>query len=112
MWFNQVKTAALLAALSGLLMLVGALLGGMNGLILFFFISLAMNGFAYFYSDKIVLKSYNAKPLSKQEYGWIYDMVAELTIKVACLCQHCGSSIPQWRMHLRRGAILLMHRLR
>ncbi len=81
MWFNQVKTAALLAALSGLLMIIGSLLGGMSGLVLFFFISLAMNAFAYFYSDKLVLRSYNAQPLSREQYGWIYDIVAELAQK-------------------------------
>lgn len=71
----------MLAALSGMLMLIGSVLGGMSGLIMFFFISLAMNGFAYFFSDKLVLKSYNAQPLSQKEYGWIYDIVAELTSK-------------------------------
>ncbi len=81
MWFNQIKTAFLLASLSGLLMLLGAVLGGTQGIIVAFFISLIMNGFAYFFSDKLVLNMYGAKPLDASEYGWIHDMVEELTQK-------------------------------
>lgn len=81
MWFNQVKTAVLLATMSGLLMLIGSYLGGFNGLLLFAGISLVINGFSYFYSDKIVLKMYNAVPLDKTKYGWIYDIVQELAQK-------------------------------
>lgn len=81
MIFNQFKTAILLASLSGLLMVVGGLLGGRQGIIVFFVISLIMNGIAYFYSDKMVLKMYNAKPLDKDTYGWIYDLVQELAQK-------------------------------
>jgi heat shock protein HtpX len=78
MWFNQLKTAILLATLSGLLMFIGSVFGGVNGLITFFIISLAMNGFAYFFSDKMVLAMYRAKPLDKNKYGWIYEIVEEL----------------------------------
>ncbi|MDP3889583.1 MAG: zinc metalloprotease HtpX, partial [bacterium] len=41
-----------------------------------------MNGIAYFFSDKIVLSLYGARPLDKQQYGWIYDIVQELTEKM------------------------------
>lgn len=81
MWFNQVKTAVLLAALSGLLMLIGSYLGGVNGLILFTVISLVINGFSYFFAEQMVLKMYNAVPLDHAKYGWIYDMVQELADK-------------------------------
>src|SRR5919197_671068 len=81
MWFNQLKTAILLASLSGLLMLLGSFLGGSTGVIITFFISLGINAFAYFYSDKMVLKMYNAQPLNEQKYRWIYDIVAELAKK-------------------------------
>lgn len=79
MWFNQVKTAILLGTLSGLLMMLGGLFGGFKGIVVFFIISLAMNGIAYFFSDKMVLRMYNAKPLDKQQFGWIYDIVEGLT---------------------------------
>ncbi len=81
MFFNQFKTGILIAALSGLLMLVGGLLGGTKGIIVFFVISLIMNGIAYFYSDKMVLSLYRAKPLDKEQYGWLYDVVQELAQK-------------------------------
>lgn len=81
MWFNQFKTAILLASLSGLLMMIGALLGGVKGLWIFFIISLIMNAVSYFFSEKMVLRMYNAKPLNEHQYGWIYDIVRELTAK-------------------------------
>ncbi len=81
MWFNQFKTAVLLASMSGLLMLIGGLLGGTKGLVAFFLVALVMNGISYFFSDKIVLRMYNAKPLDQHKYGWIYDIVQELTAK-------------------------------
>jgi len=80
MW-NQIKTAILLATLSGLLMLMGSYFGGTSGLIVFTLISLAINGFAYFYSDKMVLRMYQAEPLDQQKYGWVYDIVHELAQK-------------------------------
>jgi heat shock protein HtpX len=81
MWFNQIKTTLLLASMSGILMLIGALLGGYQGIVVAFIISLLMNGFAYFFSDKLVLKMYNAQPLDPKEYAWLYDIVQELTSK-------------------------------
>ena len=79
MLFNQVKTAVLLATLSGLLMFIGHYFGGIQGLVTFTVISLFLNGFAYFFSEKMVLNMYRAKPLDKQQYDWIYDMVHELS---------------------------------
>lgn len=81
MWFNQVKTAVLLATLSGLLMLIGSYLGGVDGLIIFMLISVAINIFSYYYSEQMVLKMYQAVPLDKAQYGWVYDIVEELASK-------------------------------
>ena len=78
MFFNQVKTAILLATLSGILMALGAYIGGTNGLILFTIISLCINGYAYFFSDKMVLRMYKAQPLDKTKYAGIYNIVEEL----------------------------------
>lgn len=78
MFLNQVKTAFLLGALSGLLFLFGYWLGGSSGLILAFVFSLLMNFFAYFFSDKMVLAMYNAEPLDKERFANIYEMVHEL----------------------------------
>lgn len=81
MWYNQFKTTILIAALMGLFMLIGGLIGGYNGIIIAFIFSLIMNGIAYFYSDKMVLASYGAKQLDPEDYAWIYSMIKELTQK-------------------------------
>jgi len=80
MW-NQLKTTILLASLAGILMVIGNILGGYNGIVVAFIISLAFNAFAYFFSDKMVLKLYNAQPLDKDQYNWIYSIVEELSQK-------------------------------
>ncbi|MCL4360989.1 zinc metalloprotease HtpX [Candidatus Dependentiae bacterium] len=78
MWGNRLKTVILLASLSGLLLLLGAIFGGQQGITVAFVMSLMMNFIAYFFSDRIVLRMYGAKPLDEAQYGWIYDMVREL----------------------------------
>ncbi len=79
MFFNQIKTAFFLALLSGLFLILGAFLGGNNGLIVAGIFALIMNGISYFYSDSIVLRMYNAKPLDQNRYADIYQMIRELT---------------------------------
>ena len=78
MFKNQLKTAMLLASLSGLLFLFGYWIGGTNGLFFAFIFSLIINFVTYFYSDKIVLKMYGAKPLDKDKYASVYEIVDEL----------------------------------
>lgn len=80
MW-NQLKTTILLASLAGILMLIGSLIGGYNGIFVAFIISVIFNAFAYFFSDKMVLRLYNAKPLDRAQYDWIYSMVEDLAHK-------------------------------
>jgi len=81
MFLNQLKTALLLGGLSGLFLLLGQFLGGAQGLTIALVIALMLNFFAYFFSDKMVLAMYGAKPLDKNQYGWVYDMVKELCKK-------------------------------
>jgi heat shock protein HtpX len=57
---NGVKTALLLGLLSGLLLLIGDLAGGANGLMIAFVFAAIMNFGSYWFSDKIVLRMYNA----------------------------------------------------
>ncbi len=78
MW-NQFKTVILLGALTGLLLLVGQLLGGNSGLIIGLVIAIAINFGSYFYSDKIVLKMYKAKEASKSNYPELYNVVKEIS---------------------------------
>jgi heat shock protein HtpX len=58
---NGVKTVLLLGALSGLLLVIGDLMGGSGGLMIAFVIAAIMNMASYWFSDKIVLRMYHAQ---------------------------------------------------
>ena len=73
---SGLKTAVLLAAMSGLFLAVGAALGGQSGLIFAFGVALVMNFVSYWFSDKIVLKMYRAQEVSAGHR--LYDMTARL----------------------------------
>jgi len=75
---NGLKTAVLLGGLSGLILLAGRVIGGPSGLVLALFIALGVNGFSYFYSDKLALRSMRAYPVSQVEQPRLYAIVAEL----------------------------------
>ncbi len=75
---NQVKTAVLLTLLAVLLMFIGRLLGGMNGLLIGLLFALGINFISYWWSDKIVLKIYGAKEADRNEYSKLYSMVEEI----------------------------------
>lgn len=76
---NTVKTTILLAALTGLLVAVGGAFGGKSGATLMLLVSFAMNFGSYWYSDKIVLKMYKARPVTPEQAPDLYKMVARLT---------------------------------
>ena len=78
---NGVKTAVLLALMSGLILVVGNWLGGSAGLTIAFLIALATNGIAYFFSDKLALRSMRARPVSEAEQPAMYRIVRELSTK-------------------------------
>src|SRR5882672_3147844 len=58
---NTVKTALLLGTMSALLLLIGEVLGGAQGMVIGFFFAVATNFASYWFSDKIVLRMYNAQ---------------------------------------------------
>ena len=60
---SGLKTTVLLAALSGLLIMAGGMLGGQSGLMIAFIVALVMNVGSYWFSDKIVLRMYHAQPV-------------------------------------------------
>lgn len=75
---NNVKTAVLLALMTGLLMVIGQAVAGRSGLITMFLISMVMNVVSYWNSDKIVLSMYNAKPVTEQNNPALFHMVGRL----------------------------------
>ncbi|MCB0875007.1 MAG: zinc metalloprotease HtpX [Solirubrobacterales bacterium] len=78
-WAAALRTTLLLAGLTGLLVVIGALIGGPQTALLFLGIGLVMNLGVYWFSDKIALKSAGAKPISEEQAPQIYEMVRELT---------------------------------
>ncbi|HVA41795.1 MAG TPA: zinc metalloprotease HtpX [Candidatus Binataceae bacterium] len=75
---SAIKTTILLGALTGLLILIGGVVGGRGGAEFAFFIALAMNFFSYWFSDKMVLRAYNAKEIDAGAAPELYSIVQEL----------------------------------
>ena len=79
--FNLMKTAILMAAITALFMLLGQMLGGQSGMLLALGLALAMNFFSYWFSDKIVLRMYNAREVDESSAPQFVRMVRELATK-------------------------------
>jgi len=75
---NYLKTGMLLAVLTALFMGVGFLLGGQGGMIIAFFIALAMNVFSYWNSDKMVLRMHGAVEIDRKDAPEYYAIVEQL----------------------------------
>lgn len=73
---NGLKTALLLGLLSGMLLLIGELVGGSGGLVIAFGFAVVMNFVSYWFSDKIVLKMYRAQEVGPTHP--LYQMTARL----------------------------------
>ena len=74
---NAMKTFVLMMVMSGLLLVIGFAIFGPVGIIIFLIIALAMNGFAYWSSDKIALRMAHAHPVTEQDDPELYQIVAE-----------------------------------
>lgn len=79
--FNLMKTAILMAAITALFMAIGAMLGGQSGMLLALAVAVAMNFFSYWFSDKMVLRMYNAQQVDETSAPQFYSMVRELAAK-------------------------------
>ena len=77
----KLRTTILLASLSGLLVVIGFLIGGASTAALFLGISLLINLGSYFFSDKLALKMSGAKPIEESEAPRLYQLVRELTTR-------------------------------
>jgi len=78
---NNVKTLVLLVSLTLILVWAGAALGGKQGMTIALIFALAMNFFAYWFSDKIVLRMYGAREVRESDAPDLYGIVRMLTQK-------------------------------
>ena len=76
--FNWIKTAALMAAITALFGVIGASIGGKNGMIMALGFAVVSNFFAYWFSDKMVLKMYRAREVDASSAPQFYQTVQEL----------------------------------
>jgi heat shock protein HtpX len=92
MSFNTIKTAALLALLSGVVIVVGGAIAGQNGMYIGLIIAAVMNFSSYFFSDKIALMSYAAQPVTESQNPEVYRRVAPI---VRNLCHRMELPMPK-----------------
>src|SRR3954467_2409833 len=79
---NTFKTAFLLTALTLLLMFVGRIFGGQNGMLIALIFAAVLNFVSYFFSDKIALAMYRAKPVTREVLPRVYQVVERLSQKI------------------------------
>ncbi len=85
---NTLRTGILLAAMTGLFVAVGALVGGSQGVLIAFGLALAMNVFAYWNSDKVLLRMYGARQVDADSAPDLFRMVQRLS-------QNAGIPMPK-----------------
>jgi len=78
---NWLKTTVLMAAIVALFGVVGAMIGGESGMMLALLFGGGMNILAYWFSDKMVLRMYNAQEVDAASSPYLYRMVAELAAR-------------------------------
>lgn len=86
---NSLKTILLLGFMTGIILFLGEVLGGRNGLVIAFGFAVLFNFGAYWFSDKIVLAMHQAKEITQQEDPALHRIVAELAT---------GANIPKPRI--------------
>jgi heat shock protein HtpX len=91
---NSFRTALLLGALTGLLMLIGGYFGGRGGVVLAFLFAMVMNFGSYWFSDKIVLRMYRAQEVTEAQAPELYHAVKNLALK---------ASLPMPRVYIIPG---------
>ncbi len=78
---NAIKTTALMALMTVLLVFIGSLIGGRNGAILAFVVAAVMNFIAYWSSDKIALARYKAQEVTREQAPKLYGIVETLVAR-------------------------------
>jgi len=92
MKFNGLKTTLLLGVMSGMLLMIGQLLGGSSGLVIGFGFAVLMNFASYFFSEKIALSMYRAQPVTPVENAEVYARIYPMTHR---LCERMGIPVPR-----------------
>ena len=80
---NTAKTFTLLAALAGLLVAVGGLLGGQSGMVTALVLAIALNGFVYWKSDSLALRANGARELAPGELPRVRSIVSSLAARAS-----------------------------
>ena len=75
---NIMRTGLLLAGMTALFLAIGYLLGGQSGMLIALLVSVGMNFFSYWNSDKMVLRMHGARQVDRAQAPEFYDMIAEL----------------------------------
>ena len=78
---GYMRTGLLLAALTGLFLAAGFLIGGQQGMVIAFLIACGMNLFAYWNADKLVLRMYGAEPVDETTAPEFHRLVSELAAR-------------------------------
>ena len=78
---NWLKTSILMAGIIALFGVIGAMIGGKSGMLLALLFGGAMNIFSYWFSDKMVLRMYNAQQVDETSSPYLYNMVRELAAR-------------------------------
>ncbi|SFV68666.1 Heat shock protein HtpX [hydrothermal vent metagenome] len=76
---EQFKTYFLMTLLTMFFIFVGKLIAGQTGMVIAFLVAIAMNFYAYYYSDEQILNHYNAIPVDRRNIPELYDIVYDLT---------------------------------
>src|SRR5215470_15563970 len=79
---NTTKTIILMAGLTVLFVLLGGAFGGRQGMIVAFVFAFVMNVISYWFSDKIVLRMYNAREVTEAEAPMLYGVTRELALRM------------------------------
>lgn len=78
---NSIKSVLLLGALTGLLMFIGGLFGGKGGVMIAFLFAMVMNFGAYWFSDKLILKMYQAQEVTERQAPEVHALVRDLAMR-------------------------------
>src|ERR1041384_6335318 len=79
---NTTKTIVLMGGLTVLLVFVGGAFAGQRGMIIAFIFASVMNVISYWFSDKIVLRMYNAREVSESEAPMLYSVTRDLALRM------------------------------